>query len=785
MLIRLLRSLPAPLPRACSWPSSCCRPCRPMASLYLPSLNADIIDNGVATGDTAYIWSTGADHARRHRRPGRLRHRRRLLRLPGRHGLRARRAQQPLPPRDRLLGREVDHFGAPSLITRITNDVQQVQMLVLMTCTLLVAAPIMAIGGIVMALREDVGLSWLLLVSIPALLICVGHRRVADGSRSSASCRHASTRQPGAARADHRHPRGAGLRPRAGRGEALRRAPTEDLTDTSLRAGRLMALMFPTVIGRSSTCRASRCCGSAATGSTAGTHVDRRTHRLPQLPHPDPHRRDDGHVHGDHGAPRRGVRRADPGGARHRRRPSSRRRTPVTRGHASRRRSSCATSGSATPAPRPRAARTSPCTRWPARRRRSSGAPAPARPRSSTSSRASSTSPSGAVLVDGVDVRDLDPEVLRQPHRPRPAEAVPVHRHRRQQPALRQARRHRRASCWDGARGGAGRGLRGGHARWSRRQHRPGRQPTSPAASASGSPSPARWCGRPEIYLFDDSFSALDLATDARLRAALVPYTTREHGRRSSPSGSPPSPTPTRSSCSRTARWSGWAPTTSCWRAARPTPRSWRRRSAGRRRREHDRPSHGSAAAAGVRDAGRPAAGGGRFGSTAGMPAEKSPDFGASLRRLLGRAAASSAAACHRRARAGGLQRHARRARPEDPRPRHEHHRRRRHRTRGVRPSTAPARTLLVRAGLYVGVVRPRLPAGPYSLAGVVQRTMYRLRSDVEDKLNRLPAQLRRRAAPGRPAEPRHQRHRQRRPEPAADASASCSPPCSRSSACW
>ena len=58
--------------------------------------------------------------------------------------------------------REVDQFGAPSLITRITNDVQQVQMLVLMTCTLLVAAPITCVGGIIMALREDVGLSWLL-----------------------------------------------------------------------------------------------------------------------------------------------------------------------------------------------------------------------------------------------------------------------------------------------------------------------------------------------------------------------------------------------------------------------------------------------------------------------------------------------------------------------------------------------------------------------------------------------------------------------------------------------
>ena len=68
--------------------------------------------------------------------------------------------------------REVNMFGAPSLITRITNDVQQVQMLVLMTCTMLVAAPITIVVGMILALREDVGLSLILVVSIPVLLIC-------------------------------------------------------------------------------------------------------------------------------------------------------------------------------------------------------------------------------------------------------------------------------------------------------------------------------------------------------------------------------------------------------------------------------------------------------------------------------------------------------------------------------------------------------------------------------------------------------------------------------------
>src|SRR4029079_19063115 len=68
---------------------------------------------------------------------------------------------------------EMAHFGAPSLITRTTNDVQQVQMIVLMTCTLLVGAPIMCVGGIIMALRQDAGLSWLMLVCVPVLVVSI------------------------------------------------------------------------------------------------------------------------------------------------------------------------------------------------------------------------------------------------------------------------------------------------------------------------------------------------------------------------------------------------------------------------------------------------------------------------------------------------------------------------------------------------------------------------------------------------------------------------------------
>ena len=69
--------------------------------------------------------------------------------------------------------REVNHFGTPSLITRTTNDVQQVQMLAIMTFTLLLSAPIMCIGGIILALNQDVPLSSLLLVAVPLLGVIV------------------------------------------------------------------------------------------------------------------------------------------------------------------------------------------------------------------------------------------------------------------------------------------------------------------------------------------------------------------------------------------------------------------------------------------------------------------------------------------------------------------------------------------------------------------------------------------------------------------------------------
>ena len=144
--------------------------------------------------------------------------------------------------------REVQHFGAPSLITRETNDVQQVQMLVLMGFTMMVSAPIMMVGAIVMAMREDVGLSWLIVVTVPVLGGLIGFivsRMVPSFRVMQEQDRRG---QPAAARADHRHPRGACVRPRGARDRALRagqRGP-----DAGRRSGPVAGrpAMFPVVM---------------------------------------------------------------------------------------------------------------------------------------------------------------------------------------------------------------------------------------------------------------------------------------------------------------------------------------------------------------------------------------------------------------------------------------------------------------------------------------------------------------------------------------------------------
>ena len=145
-----------------------------IAALYLPTLNAQIIDRGVAQGNIGLIWQRGGWMLA----IAFIQITASVLAL-----LLAARAAMAMG-RDirnavytKVSGfseREVNHFGPGSLITRNTNDVQQVQMLAMMGSTMLVMAPLMAIGGIVMALRQDASLSWILAVAIPVLLVAAG-----------------------------------------------------------------------------------------------------------------------------------------------------------------------------------------------------------------------------------------------------------------------------------------------------------------------------------------------------------------------------------------------------------------------------------------------------------------------------------------------------------------------------------------------------------------------------------------------------------------------------------
>ena len=218
-----------------------------VASLYLPSLNADIIDKGIATGDTGYIVSTGGwmltvtlvqivcsviavyFGARVAMAFGRD------VRSAVFHRV------------GEFSAREVAGFGPPSLITRSTNDVQQIQLLVVMFCTMFIAAPIMCVAGVIMALQEDVGLSWLLLVCVPVLVICIGlivsrmvpqFRKMQDRIDDVNRVLREQLTGIRVVRAFVREPH-----------ETRRFADANSaLTDTALRVGRLQALIFPTVM---------------------------------------------------------------------------------------------------------------------------------------------------------------------------------------------------------------------------------------------------------------------------------------------------------------------------------------------------------------------------------------------------------------------------------------------------------------------------------------------------------------------------------------------------------
>ena len=218
-----------------------------LGALYLPKLNADIIDKGVVTGDTGYIIRTGGVMlavalvqvlcsvaavwfgARSAMGFGRD------VRAAIFHRVGS------------FSQREVQDFGAPSLITRETNDVQQVQMLVLMSCTLMVMAPIMMVGGIFMAMHVDLGLSWLIVVTVPVL---AGAMALII-TRMVPSFRLMQTRIDEVNRLLREQITGV----RVVRAFVREERETErfatangELTDVATRAGRYLAAMFPVVM---------------------------------------------------------------------------------------------------------------------------------------------------------------------------------------------------------------------------------------------------------------------------------------------------------------------------------------------------------------------------------------------------------------------------------------------------------------------------------------------------------------------------------------------------------
>src|ERR1022692_398276 len=218
-----------------------------LATLYLPTLNANIIDNGVSKGDTSYIIHTGGIMlavalVQIVCAIGAVFFGARTAMAVGRD------LRQAVFSRVMAFSaREVGRFGTPSLITRTTNDVQQVQMLAVLTFTLLVSAPIMCIGGIILALNQDVPLSSLLLVAVPALGIIVS----LIISRMRPLFRVMQTRidvinrvlreQISGVRVIRAFVRDPHERERFG-------TANSDLFDVSLGVGRLIALMFPSVM---------------------------------------------------------------------------------------------------------------------------------------------------------------------------------------------------------------------------------------------------------------------------------------------------------------------------------------------------------------------------------------------------------------------------------------------------------------------------------------------------------------------------------------------------------
>ncbi len=217
-----------------------------VANLYLPSLNADIIDDGVAQGDTGVIMRLGG-----------LMLAITLVQVAASIGAVYAGAQVAMSiGRDLRAGvfdhvqtfsaRELGRFGAPSLITRTTNDVMQVQTVVYMTLTIMISAPVMLVGGVIMALRESIELSWLLVVIVPVLGVLLGIAVVRlrplfqSMQKRIDAINRVLREQIGGVRVIRAFVRDTHEQERFS-------AANADLMDVGLRVGRFMSFMFPTV----------------------------------------------------------------------------------------------------------------------------------------------------------------------------------------------------------------------------------------------------------------------------------------------------------------------------------------------------------------------------------------------------------------------------------------------------------------------------------------------------------------------------------------------------------
>jgi len=490
-----------------------------LLNLYLPNLNAQIIDKGVLTGNTHYIWKMGGFML--------------LVTLVQAVfaviavyvGARVamgfgRDVRSELFHRSiALSAREVNEISAPSLITRVTNDVQQVQLLVVMSCTMVLAAPVTIVGGVFLALRQEAGLSWLLGVSMTALAVSLG---IIIG-RMIPQYRLMQERLDNVNRVLREQISGLRVvrafvreRQEVQRFEVV----NAKLTGTSLITGRLMALMFPVVMlvincansgvvwfGANKISDGQMQIGSliafltyftlilmavmmatfvgvlAPRAAVSGERIEEVLHTEPSVvppEHPVTQLRTAGTLE------LRDVSFAYPGAE-----------APVLDGISFR-----ALPGQTTAVIGSTGAGKTTLVNLVARL---------------------FDATAGTVLVGGVDVRELDPDVLWHriglvPQRPYLFTGTVASNLRYGKPDATDAELWAALTVADAAdfvaeMGGLDARITQGGSNVSGGQ----RQRLSIARALAR---------RPDVYIFDDSFSSLDLATDARVRTALVPYTT-------------------------------------------------------------------------------------------------------------------------------------------------------------------------------------------------------------------------------------------------------------------